>query len=134
MQRYRKLWQYFLEHEAKEFEEVRKLTVAEIKRIGFKKFVKANDWHTIDDVQKWKTDVYDVIPCPHCYRDFGILDSHLGLCSKCYSKFDMKRFYTDVDKVGTKSSAIANPEVAGKMMMLFLGSKPFRESYLKNRR
>lgn len=131
MLNYRKLWKHFLEHEATEFEEVRKLTVAEIKRIGFKKFIRANDWRTIDDVQKWRTDVYDVIPCPHCYKDFGILDSHLGLCPKCYAKFDMKRFYDDVGKVETKSKAT---EVAGKMMMLFLGSKQFRDSYLKNRR
>ncbi len=131
MLKYRRLWKHFLEHEAKDFEEVRKLTVAEIKRIGTKKFVRANDWRTIDDVQKWRTDIYDVIPCPHCYKDFGILDSHLGLCPKCYVKFDMKRFYEDVEKVETKSKTT---EVAGKMMVLFLGSKQFRDSYLKNRR
>lgn len=129
MQRYRKLWNHFLEHEATEFEEIRELTIKDIKRIGFRKFVKANDWHSVEDVSKWRTDFYDVIPCPHCLRDFGILDTHLGLCSTCYPKFNMERFYKDISGLGT-----GDKDISGKMMMLFLGSKPFRDSYLKNRR
>jgi len=127
---YKKLWKLFLKTEADEFVCERKLTLEEIRKIGVKKFVRANDWRTEGDVSKWRTDVYDIIPCPNCGKDFGVMDYTLGLCNKCCSKFDLFRFYRDMKEVEDANS-INSVEFAGKMLTLFLCAKPFRDSYLK---
>lgn len=125
---YKKLWNHFLENEAEEFEQVRKLTVKEIKRIGIRKFVRANGWEKKEDVAKWRTDIYDVIPCPHCKKDFGVLDFTLGLCDKCRPKYDFSKFYNDMNNLCGD-----NYEKSGKLIAFFISLPSLREQYLKNK-
>lgn len=119
---YKEIWSYFLAVEAKEFEDVRKLSIKNIKRIGVKKFIKANDWHTEEDVAKWRTDLYDVVPCPTCNNDFGILDITMGLCEKCRKRYDLGGFYKLLSCTKTQESQ-------GKLVALFLSSKELRDVF-----
>jgi hypothetical protein len=124
MQKYRRLWNHFLATEAVGFENERKLTIKEIKRIGVRKFIKANDWRGVDDVKKWRTDVVEVIPCPHCKQNFGIMDDTLGLCPVCLGKFNLNSFYRDV-----YAACGEDPVRIGKSLALFMVDKNLRKQY-----
>lgn len=128
MLRYRKLWSYFLDHEAAAFEEERGLSVKDIKRIGIKKFVYANDWKNVEDVGKWKTDAFMVIPCPHCKRDFGVLDYTLGLCKNCLPKYNLRSFYEQMNDI-----CGVDQDKSGRMLTLFLSVPEIRKTYIKEK-
>lgn len=126
MQKYWRIWKKFLETEATDFVEERKLTIKEIKRVGYRKFIKANAWDKPEDVVKWRTDTLEVAICPHCHKDFGVLDDTLGLCPKCLPLYDLRTFWQEVNNTCNQ-----NPDLIGKAITYFLAMKEVRTRYLK---
>lgn len=125
MQKYWRIWRRFLETEATDFVEVRKLTIKEIKRVGYRKFIKANAWDKPEDVVKWRTDALEVFICPHCHKDFGVLDDTLGLCPKCIKLYDLRPFWQEVNE-----TCAQDPVRIGKAITCFLAMKEVRGRFL----
>lgn len=125
------LWKLFLENEASDFEKERKLSIQKIAKIGFIKFIKANDWRTEQDVCKWRTDALPVIPCPGCDCDFGVADETLGLCPRCIAKFDLSRFYGDVSRSLNDLEVSQKTEAVSRAFRAFMTERYFRERYRK---
>lgn len=93
---YKTIYVNFIEEEVEDFLEARGYGQLEIERIGIKKFIDANDWRGIEDINKWRTDAACIIPCLHCADEFAPLDmtgrlSVYGVCSKCTPLYDMGR-------------------------------------------
>lgn len=124
---YRKLYNHFIENEEPDFKEAMGYGKEEIDAIGYRKFVDANDWRSVEDVSKWRTDMAHVIPCPHCKKEFAILEVELGLCHNCYPLFDIERFSAECAQAKEKNPNLAMAEIAA----LFVYDENIRNAYLK---
>ncbi len=123
----KKIWNAFIESgEAADFEKEKKVEIFRIKRIGYKKFIKAMGWESVDDISRWRTNVIDVVPCVHCNKDFGTLDDHVGLCDTCFKKFDFRGYYELM-----ANTCGNDPAKIGKMIYLFMVDKDFRKRFIK---
>ena len=126
------LWKYFLKHAAEGYCQSRGITVKEIKRIGINKFIKANDWRSSEDIDKWEEDKVFLAVCPQCHQDFGLfLDDRLGLCEKCVVKFDLNNFYKELNEVLEKADEEHKLSISGQATVLFYADKVFRKRFLK---
>ena len=124
------IWKHFLLNEEKDFAEQMGYGKKEIKKIGFRKFLKAFDWTSLQHVGKWRTNVLNIIICPECKNEFGVLDDYLGLCDSCKKKFNIDKFYEEVDAV------VATPEnkssLRHRAVSMFLLDEKFRSLFLKD--
>jgi hypothetical protein len=140
---YANIWMAFCINEAKEFNDTMSYGADEIIRIGLKKFIDANDWRTVEDVKKWKTDKADVIICKHCNEEFahlditGRLDLH-GICSICAPLYDLDRINSvssfEADKehyADLKDPAMRFMAARVRVMEQFAFDKEFRDKFLR---
>jgi hypothetical protein len=97
----------------------------EIERIGYKKFIQEMGWSNKDQITSWRTDKIHVMPCPSCRDEFGLWESHIGLCSLCSPRF----FYYLVDSINALED-INRAEVESSI--LFLADEKFREAFRKD--
>lgn len=123
---YNEIWNYFLEKEAEEYCEKLGYSIKTIEKIGYKKFIDANDWRDINDISKWKTDRVHIIPCIHCKNEFTTFELDLGLCKSCTSNYDLKSFSEKINEAekndaGSSFNLITN----------FVYNDMFRNTFLK---
>jgi len=98
---YDRLWRHFTKHEAKEYEEYTGYSIEDIKKVGIRKFIDANDWFYNSDIKKYKTDINKVVICPECKKEFATFPDGLGLCTKCIEMFDLDKFDAAVASTDT---------------------------------
>lgn len=79
-----------LQKYADEFHQYHGYRLDDVKKIGVRKFLKMEDWRSLEDVTKFKTDVNHVCICPNCLEEFGMAEDVFGLCNKCKSAFDLR--------------------------------------------
>lgn len=123
------IWKYFLKKEEKDFKEEMGYGKKEITKIGKDKFLKAWDWTERRHVSKWRTDILRVIICPNCGKEFGVFDRSLGLCDSCIVKFDMTKFYSDLEEALATKSEEAKDKARFEATAIFLTSKDLRNKY-----
>ena len=124
---YKVIWKAFLDTEEPEFKKAFGFGKKDIRKVGVRRFVKANGWASTEDVVKWRTDKLHVTICPSCKKDFGIMDDSLGLCDKCVNLFDLNSFYEDIKKHAKTDQDIA------KSLTYFYCSPRFRDNYRLNK-
>lgn len=88
------IWAAFLNVEP-EFKHLMQYGKEEIEAMedGIKKFIDYMDWSKEEQVISFRTDMLQVIPCPHCRNEFGIYSYTLGLCKKCEKSFDFNKVF-----------------------------------------
>ena len=121
---YKEIWAAFLEKEEAEFVKQMGYGKKQIKKIGFKKFIDAMDWRSIDEIGSYKKDAMHIIICPNCTQEFGIYEINIGLCNICLPKFDMERFWKTYAAVGEMDKNESNG-----MLYYFLTIPEFRNNY-----
>lgn len=89
---YDKLYTEFKKNHAEEYCETLGMSLEDIERIGYKKFIDAHDWRKISDISKWRTDAVHIIVCQSCKNEFATYELDLGLCKKCKPFFDLSLF------------------------------------------
>ncbi|MDF2841728.1 MAG: hypothetical protein K0R00_154 [Herbinix sp.] len=122
---YRKLWAYFLDSEGDEYFKTMGYTKEDIIRIGYKKFIDAHDWMTIEDIKKWKTDAVHIIPCVHCGDEFVTYELDMGLCDECKKFYDMERF-----ALTCQLNELQEPGISFAIITGFVYDNLFRETFL----
>jgi hypothetical protein len=136
---YQNIWDSFLSNEEETFKTIMGYGKTEIEKIGIEKFIDAFDWPDALAVDSYRTvDMFHIIPCPHCSRDFGNAEDDFGLCSSCKDLYDLDfltqlimatqaeamelvRQYNLNTVPNTKRSALGN----------FVMDQDFRERFLK---
>lgn len=123
---YKTLWKYFLENEASDYFNTMGYTQKIVEKIGYHKFIDAHDWTSINDIQKWRTDVVHIIPCAHCGKEFATYELDLGLCDACKELYDLKRFH---------ETCLANeaqePGISYGLRAAFAFDETFRGFYIR---
>lgn len=89
-----------LQNYAEEFRQYHGYSLADVKKIGVRKFLKMEDWKGPEDVLKFETDLMHVSICPHCLEDFGMAEDMFGLCNKCKHEFNFKQMMDLTNIVG----------------------------------
>lgn len=122
----KRIWIRFRKCEANDFTKARHISLKEIRRVGIEKFIRANGWKTPQDVTKWRDDLLEVVPCPHCKQDFGVLDDSLGLCDSCLTWIDIRKFYEDLYATVSEEDT----EKMSKALVLFYSDPVLRNQYI----
>lgn len=124
---YNKIWSTFIKKHAQDFSKYMKYGLAEINKIGWKKFIDYMDWRTVEDILRYRTDRIKVIPCQHCGLHFTTFQIDFGLCDECKKVYDLKHFgeiCNDSDKVDVGSSS--------SLIIAFTYIEEFRAMYRNN--
>ena len=100
---FRSIWTEFLKYE-EDFESLHSYGVNDIKRIGIKKFIQAEDWNDPKDASKFLTDALHVGICPNCNQEYAISETDFGLCNTCKPKFDLKEMIALALEMGDKAT------------------------------
>lgn len=126
----RGIWAAFLKGEAHDFAKEMGYGPKEIKAIGVRKFIAAHGWSRTDQVVSWRTDLWRIVICPGCGKDFGILNDDMGLCSKCLPLYDLNAYFAEVQRiVGEDTEKMS--EALGKAIIAFMYSSELRAKYIK---
>jgi hypothetical protein len=123
---YRLLWKYFLEQELVNFSNNMGYGRKEIEAIGWKKFIDINDWMTVEDVARWKTDAIHVVPCSHCKQEFTTYEMDFGLCDNCIKLYDITALAAFCAEQEEKEQGIFSAILA-----VFYVDENFRGKFLK---
>jgi predicted metal-dependent phosphoesterase TrpH len=123
---YDELFHYFLKNEAEDYFREMGYSKEDVIRIGYKNFIDAHDWSTIEDIKKWRTDAVHIIPCVHCKKEFATYELDFGLCKKCTNLYDMQKFAKTC-----AANEAKDPGISYGMRAAFAFHKSFRECYLK---
>jgi len=92
---------------------------------GYEHFIDYMDWMRPDQATSWRTDMLQVIPCPHCQNDYGLLEHTLGLCIKCKKLFNFNKAFEHIREV-SKLVDVAESQL---FMNSFIYSAELREYY-----
>lgn len=123
---YDKVWELFKQDPyASHFKSYTGYGVEEIEQIGVEKFLKFVDW-SIENVKnyQWTRDAIKTLICGECKNEFTTFQLDYGLCEKCKSKFDIRRFEKSLESLESK-----NPGSSEQEIILFTFFKEYRECY-----
>lgn len=99
------LWDALQDH-SDAFMKYHGFSVGDIKRIGVRKFLKAEGWEKPEDVTAFMSDAMHLSICPHCMDEFGIAQDVFGLCRKCKPFFDIKQLIDISSVIGREALSL----------------------------
>ncbi len=123
---YDRLWKRFEKHHAREYCEKMGYSLQDIERIGRDKFIDAHDWRKVTDIEKWKTDMINIVICAHCNSEFTTYQIDTAICGNCKKHYDMVRF-AEFCEANEKDS----PGISPGIRTAFVFNDVFREKFLK---
>jgi hypothetical protein len=136
---YQNIWESFLVNEEEAFRKLMGYGKTEIEKIGVEKFIDAFDWPDALSVDSYRTvDVFHIIPCPHCGRDFGNAEDDFGLCTACKDLYDLTFLeevitatQAEAMELARKHHLSAVPNTKRSALGNFVMDPEFREKFLK---